>query len=382
MKTSQSIIYFFSVLSILSCTPTGPSGATKTNQNTEVLSEVKAKNVILLIGDGMGLPQITGGMYVNNNKTVLEQFPIVGIHKSHSSDNLVTDSAAGATAFASGVKTYNGAIGVNDNKEHVPTILEEAEQRGFKTGLVASSSIVHATPACFFAHADSRKSYEEIASYMVNSGVDFFIGGGKAYFDRREDERNLYKELEDQGYLITDYFKKPLSEVRIPKDKKFGYLTADKEPLSYSQGRDYLIEASKRAIQYLDQRADGKGFFVMIEGSQIDWGGHANDASYVMSELLEYEQVISDALEFAKRDGETLVVVTADHETGGFAINPESTMEELKVSFTTGGHTATMIPVFAYGPGSELFSGIYDNTAIYNKMRSALGWENVQLGTK
>jgi alkaline phosphatase len=286
---------------------------------------------------------------------------------------LVTDSAAGATAFASGVKTFNGAVGVDAKKEPVKTILEEAEERGMMTGLVVTSSIVHATPACFIAHVESRKDYEEIAVQFLNTEIDFFIGGGKAYFDRRKDERNLYSELREKGYLISDYFTESLQDITIPKNKKFGYFTADKEPLSFSQGRDYLVDASKMAIQYLDRRAKDDGFFVMIEGSQIDWGGHANEPDYVFSELKEYEQVISDAMDFAQEDGNTLVVVTADHETGGIAINPESTIENLKIAFTTGGHTATMIPVFAYGPGAELFGGVYENTEIYFKMKQALG---------
>jgi alkaline phosphatase len=112
----------------------------------------------------------------------------------------------------------------------------------------------------------------------------------------------------------------------------------------------------------------------MIEGSQIDWGGHANDAVYVLSEFKEFNVVIDICFEYAKRMGNTLVVVTGDHETGGFTINPESTMSELKVSFTSGDHSAVMIPVFAYGPGAERFAGIYENNAIYQKMRAAYGW--------
>ena len=348
---------------------TSASGGSSKNSTTE-----NPKNIIFLIGDGMGLSQISGGMYLNKNRTALEDFPYVGLHKSYSADNLVTDSAAGATAFSAGVKTYNGAIGVDINKKPVKTILEEAEEKGLKTGLVASSSIVHATPASFFAHNESRKNYEEIAIDFLNTEVDIFIGGGKAYFDRREDGRNLYEELAAKGYIISDYFTKSLSEVKFDPNKKHGFLTADTEPLSYEQGRDYLIEAAQKSITYLDKASQGKGFFLMIEGAQIDWGGHANDANYVLSEFKEFDQVIQKALAFAKKDGNTLVIVTADHETGGFAINPQSTMDSLNISFTTGGHTATMIPVFAYGPGARMFTGMYENTAIYDKMRAAFGF--------
>ena len=332
-----------------------------------------AENIILLIGDGMGLSQITAGMYLNENETVFERFPIIGLQKSYSGDNLVTDSAAGATAFASGVKTYNGAVGVDMDGKPVRTILEEVEEKGMKTGLVTSSSIVHATPAAFIAHAKNRKDYETIAADFLNTDIDFFVGGGKAYFDRRTDGRDLYKELVRKGYFVSDYFREPLEEIDMPKTKKFAYFTADKEPLSFSQGRDYLREASKRAMDYLDRTSNDEGFFLMIEGAQIDWGGHANDPDYVLSELKEFEGVIADALDFAREKGNTLVIVTADHETGGFAINPESTMEKLNIEFTTEGHTATMIPVFAYGPGSPLFSGMYENTSIYFKMKQVFG---------
>merc|ERR1712127_644568 len=150
----------------------------------------KAKNVIFMVGDGMGVSQITAGMIKNNNHLNLERFPIVGLHKSYSSDNLITDSAAGATAFASGVKTYNGAIGVNPKKKPVKTILEECEEKGMATGMVTTSTIVHATPASFIAHQPSRKMYEEIAADFLKTEIDLFIGGGKKYFDRREtDER-------------------------------------------------------------------------------------------------------------------------------------------------------------------------------------------------
>jgi len=333
----------------------------------------KAKNIIFLVGDGMGLTQITGGMYLNKNSTALEKFPVVGLHKSYSSDNLITDSAAGATAFASGIKTNNGAVGVAPDGKPKETILEEAEKRGLATGMLVTSSIVHATPAAFIAHVPDRRQYEDIALYFLKTPIDIFIGGGRSYFVRRDDGRDLFQELRDKGYIIDDYLGKPIGQIDISPENNFAYLTADKEPLPVMNGRDYGIPATHKILQYLTER-DGKGFFLMIEGSQIDWGGHANDATYVMSEFREFNIVIDICLEYAKRLGNTLVVVTADHETGGMTINPGSTMNELKVAFSTGDHTAAMIPVFAYGPGSELFAEIYENTAIYTKMRMAYGW--------
>ncbi|MEM8907271.1 MAG: alkaline phosphatase [Bacteroidota bacterium] len=335
----------------------------------------RPKNLILMIGDGMGLTQVSAALYDNSNRLTLEKFPIIGLHKSYSSDNLVTDSAAGATAFACGVKTYNGAIGVDANGVAKKTILEEAEDRQLATGLIATSTIVHATPAAFIAHQKRRAFYESIAADFLKTEIDFFVGGGKKYFDRRDsDDRNLYKELERNNYIVSDYFKKRrLEKVLIDVNKNFAYFTADDDPLTAMTGRKYLPMASKMGVEFLKQHSE-KGFFLMIEGSQIDWGGHANNKSYVLSEMKDFDRAISAVLEFAKQDGETLVVVTADHETGGMSINLGSKMNKLKIKFNTGDHTAALIPVFAYGPGAEIFGGIYENTDLHSKMRQALGF--------
>ena len=202
----KKFIVIFSALLLLSFYPQndktplvpklGYTGASK-----DLPRRALAKNVILMIGDGMGISQITAGLYSNGNKLNLEKFPVVGLHKSYASDNLITDSAAGATAFACGVKTYNGAVGVNPNQEPVESLLEKAEKRGMATGLVATSSIAHATPACFIAHVPDRENQEAIALDFLKTEIDPFIGGGKKYFDRRDsDERNL-----SMGMLVAPY---------------------------------------------------------------------------------------------------------------------------------------------------------------------------------
>jgi alkaline phosphatase len=350
------------------------NSTTSVSGATSVGEIPKAKNIIFLIGDGMGLTQISAGMYLNGNKTSLEKFPVIGIHKSHSQNNLVTDSAAGATAFASGVKTVNGAIGMDHLGQVHETILEEAERKGLATGLLTTSTIVHATPAVFISHVRSRRLYEDIALDFMKTEIDLMIGGGKAYFTRREDGKDLYENLRGRNYYVADYFDTSIEEIEVQGNENLAYFTSDKDPLPREQGRDYLIPATELSLNFLENRAS-KGFFIMIEGAQIDWGGHANDESYVVDEFLEFDKVIDLCYEFAKKNGETLVLVTADHETGGMAINPESTMRDLITAFTTGGHTATMIPVFAFGPGASRFSGIYDNTKIYDKMRQAYGWQ-------
>lgn len=333
-----------------------------------------AKNVILMVGDGMGLTQISAGLYSNSNTLHLERFNNIGLHKSYSSDALITDSAAGATAFASGIKTYNGAIGVDPDTNAVETILEEAEEKGLKTGLVATSTIEHATPASFIAHNKSRRNYEEIVLDFLNTDTEIFIGGGQKTFERREmDDRNISDELRAKGYTVESFVNKDIDEIDMSNIEKLVYYTADGSPLMVSQGRDYLLPAANLSIDHLNKNNED-GFFLMIEGSQIDWGGHANDANWIITEMIDFDKTIGAVLDFAERDGNTLVVVTADHETGGLAIQKESKMDSLVTAFTSDYHTGDLIPVFAYGPGSERFRGIYENTAIYHKMREAFGW--------
>ena len=376
------ILAFFSWLAISSC-DTNKKAIIVTEPQVMVKSiekpfGKKAKNIILMIGDGMGITQISAGMYSNSNTLNLERFKNIGLHKCYSSDALVTDSAAGATAFSSGIKTYNGAIGVDPDSIAVGTILEEAEVKGLKTGLVATSTIDHATPASFIAHNKSRQNYEEIALDFLQTDTEIFIGGGQKSFERRVmDDRNLTEELRAKGYSVFSFVDTEIDEIDMSKVEKLMYYTADKSPLPVSQGRDYLNPASHLAINHLNKSND-KGFFLMIEGSQIDWGGHANDANWIITEMLDFDKTIGSVLDFAEQDGNTLVIVTADHETGGFAIQKESKMDSLVTAFTSDYHTGDLIPVFAFGPGAEMFQGIYENTAIYNKMRDAFGWGDKQ----
>lgn len=327
-----------------------------------------------MVGDGMGISQLTSGLYSNNNHLELERCPIIGLHKSYSSNHLTTDSAAGATAFACGQKSYNGAIGVNPKKQPIESILEMAEKKGLATGLVVTSTISHATPAAFIAHVAKRKMYEDIAAFYPKSGIDLFIGGGSKHFNQRKDGRNIIQEMIDQGYVIKNIKEEKINDITLDPAHPFGYFTNKSDPKTYRQGRRYLPTASIKAASFLNKRSD-EGFFMMIEGSQIDWGGHANDAKYIIEEMLDFDKTIGKILDFAEKDGETLVIITADHETGGFSILPSSSMNRLKTKFTTDYHTPALIPVMAFGPGSESFSGIYENIDIYNKMVDAYGWD-------
>lgn len=349
------------VMSACSSTSTEDNVAVNSTTTTEKTQEYP-KNIILLIGDGMGLTQITAGMIANKNELELERFSYVGLTKTSSSDALITDSAAGATALSAGTKTYNGAIGVDPDTAEVVTILEIAGENGMKTGLVATSSITHATPASFFAHQPSRSLDEAIAKDMLSAPVDFFVGGGKDFFEKRADNLNLLDSLKADGFEIYDDF----SSISTDPAKKVAGFIAAKQPKSMLDGRgDYLPQTTKKALDYLNGE---NGFFLMIEGSQIDWAGHGNDSDGIVAEMLDFDQAIKEVLDFAEKDGNTLVIVTADHETGGYAIIGGDKNGKVEGAFTTGHHTPALIPAFAFGPGAEKFAGIYENTAIFDKM--------------
>ena len=331
----------------------------------------KPKNIILLIGDGMGLTQVSCSFYFNDKKSNFLRFKEIGLHQNTPVGAKITDSAAGATAFAAGIKSYNGAISVDKDTQAVETILEILSQKGLSTGVVSTSSITHATPASFYAHVKYRKMQEDIAADLVDSQVDFFAGGGHKFFCQRKDDQNLLKSLEMKGFIMDTT---EISRKKLSIDKKYGFLLASDAMPRMEEGRgDFLPKATKAALNYLSQ--DDNGFFLMVEGSQIDWGGHANDANYIIEEMKDFDKVIGEALDFAEKDGNTLVVVTADHETGGFALSSAKVRRQddyrgITPTFSTGGHTASLIPVFAYGPGAEQFKGIYQNNDIFGKMLS------------
>jgi alkaline phosphatase len=326
------------------------------------------KNVILMIGDGMGVAQVFAGVTANGGHLFLDNFKCVGFSKTQSASNYITDSAAGGTALSTGQKTYNGAIGVNTDTVAIKTILEMAEDKHLATGLVSTSAITHATPASFIAHQGSRGSYEDIAADFLKTDIDVFIGGGYKHFAQRADKRDLTKELQSKGYQVL----RNMEDIAKVKSGKLAGLTADEHNEVYPKRKMDLPLSTQTAINILDQNKNG--FFMMVEGSQIDWGGHANNTIYIVNEMLDFDRAIGKALEFAAKDGETLIIVTADHETGGMAITGgDMATGKVRAAFNSGDHTAVMVPVFAYGPGAENFTGIMENTDIAKKMMKLLG---------
>jgi alkaline phosphatase len=354
-------------------------------QITREEAPLKAKNVILLIGDGTGLSQISSAFYFKKTSPNYARFKHIGLIKTSSSREDITDSAAGATAFASGVKTYNGAIGVADDSTEVKNLVEIVSKHHIKTGVISTSSIQHATPASFYAHVLNRGLYEDIAADMVDSDIDFFAGGGTKFFNKRKDGNNLLDGLKAKGFGIDTIALGDFAGIK--QYSKMAYLLAEEHmnPVGLDRG-DFLPKATELGIKFLNKDTDNSNFFMMVEGSQIDWGGHANDADYLISELIDFDEAIGKALDFAENDGNTLVIVVADHETGGFTLSSTlkktedgksySDYSEITGTFSTKGHSATLIPVFAYGPGAEAFSGIYENTEIFYKILEATNWNS------
>ncbi len=357
MKTKYFSILLSSILLISFSCSTGQGDSN---------SKPVTKNIIFMIGDGMGLSHVHAAMTANGGSLSLEGISHVGLHKTFSATSYITDSGASGTAMACGKKTYNGAIGVDVDHNELESILKVAERNGLATGLVATSTITHATPAAFIANDTLRKNYQAIAADFLLTDIDVFIGGGLDDFTKREDKRDLTKELEEKGYTIA----RNLDEVKAFTKGKLAGFTADGANPGALDGRgDMLPEATKKALEILSQDEDG--FFIMIEGSQIDWASHANDQEKTIAETLDFDKAVQVALDFAKEDGETLVVITADHETGGMVVlEGDYEKATTKVAFSTHGHTGMMVPVYSYGPGAELFTGIFDNTEYKEKFIS------------
>lgn len=334
----------------------------------EPKTNIKPKNVILLIGDGMGTSQVYAAYVANGGELFFNNFKNIGFSKTYSADNLITDSAAGGTALATGEKTYNGAIGLNKDTVSIPNIREKAEAKGMATGIVSTSVITHATPASFVAHQPDRDMYEEIANDFLKTNIDVFIGGGSMNFNKRKDKKDLTVALKDKGYQVAY----GIDEIKKVKEGKLaGFTSEDHNPGKLKGRGEELPIATTTAINILDNDPDG--FFLMVEGSQIDWGGHANHTGYVISEVLDLDIAIGNALEFASQNKETLVIVTADHETGGFAVE-DGSIENNSVTgdFSTIHHTGVMVPVYSFGPGAEHFKGIMQNTDIPKKIADLL----------
>jgi len=332
----------------------------------------KPKNIILVIGDGMGLAHIALAEYLYKPPSALARMEVVGLQKTYSADNLETDSGAAGTAMSCGVKTFNSGIGEDADSNSVASIMELAHQHGLKTGFVVTCSVVHATPAVFYAHVDSRGSYEEIAKDLTYANIDVFAGGGERYFvERASDKFDLLKVLEAKEYRVIrngDIFGQTHID-KIDPDERIACFTALDDPPRATNGRNYLPNLAVDAVEALEQRSEN-GYFMMIEASQVDWASHANDAEWLATEMQDMYDMLDGVLEKVLADKNTLLIVTSDHECGYLSVKGK---KYPRLEFGSKVHSSQMVPVFATGPGAEEFLGIYENTEIFHKMKRLLG---------
>ena len=343
------------------------------NKKEQPQEQPKAMNVIYMIGDGMALPQVYAAMLASHDKMTFSQFPYIGVVDTHSASNDITDSAAAGTALASDHKTNNAMLGVNPDSIPVKTVLEVMAEQGKETGIVVSSYVTHATPAAFYAKVPHRKQYEEIAMQMAeNPYLNLIIGGGMKYFNQRKDSLDLVARMENElGWKVYD----TLDNIDITC-KKYAVMANDNHMPPAAERGDFLPRAVKTALKTLDSAENG--FFLMVEGSQIDFACHAHDSTWMMDEMLDFDYAIKVALDYAKEKGNTLVVVTADHETGGLTLpDPQGKYTNVVFNYSTGSHTCLPVLVYAYGPGAEQFTGWMQNTELKGKILNACGYENI-----
>lgn len=374
MDTTLKILAFASIL-FASC-----SVSSKLKKD-DVIKEVQEPiSVIFMIGDGMGLPQITTAFYFGDDSPNFQQFQHIGLIKTSSTSHEVTDSAAGGTAFSIGEKTYNRAIGVSNDTIPKETILEKLQKKGYQTGLISLTSITHATPAVFYAHVKDRDMHEDIAEQLIEAKIDFLAGGGRKFFRSRKDGKNLFTNLIKNNYhLDTLQLSKPIS------NKPNAYIIAEDGLPAIIEGRNnFLNAATTMALNYFDEKK--APFFMMIEGSFIDWGGHAKNADMLITEVADFNKTLGTVLKYIEKNPNTLLVVTADHETGGVSVGKfyeenkatgqkKEIPKKVAVYFNGDQHTAELIPVFAKGIGSEKFQGIYENNMIYTKILEVLNYK-------
>ena len=328
----------------------------------------KVKNVILMIGDGMGLEQLSTAWIVNNRHlNITDNFPYVGLQWTYSANKLVTDSAAAGTALATGSKTNNGMIATSPDGQPLETLSEYAKSKGMKTGTSVVCRVCDATPAVFSTHHANRDSLYNIMAQFVDSELDFLFGGGLKWWENRPDGRDLTAEAEAKGYTVV----KDIESLKAVEEGPVIALTAYTElPPALDRGTEHQ-ESVKKALELLGGHK--KGFFLMVEGSCIDDWCHANKVGYAVEEILDFDRTVGAVLEWAARDGETLVIVTADHSTGGMTLLGGKVAEQrVAVNYANTGHNGVALPVYAWGPGAEKFVGIYENAVLSQMIKEIL----------
>ena len=337
-----------------------------------VVSAQEVKNIIYLIGDGMGLSSVSMMQVENGYSTIIfDKADNVALQKTYSADNRVTDSAASGTALASGYKTNNTFIGCTPDGVAVESLMDVAKAQGKATGVVVTTYLQHATPAAFYAHTESRHNYEIITEQLVKSNLDVAIGGGMGHFKNVYDEE-VADVVKCNGFSLVEEFSALQTQ---SGEQRTLALLAEWEVGSNSG--TYLADATREALRLLETRGEDNGFVLMVEGSLIDGMGHANNAAAQQIEMQGFMGAIEVAVEYAKAHEGTLVVVTADHETGGLSIvsgdaNFNLSEQGVEYRWTTNGHSGVMIPIYLYGAANECINGIVENTDIANILKGLI----------
>ena len=325
---------------------------------TEPSQDNEVRNVIIMIGDGMGLEQVSCAWVVNRGKLNFDNFPYVGLSRTWCTDRLITDSGAGGTALAAGQKTAESHVGTAADNSDLASVLVKAQQLGKKTGVAVTCHLADATPCDFCCHNEYRYNQDDLIADYVESGVDYISGGGLDWFTvNRKDHRDITKEMAAAGYTVA-LTEEALMEADLPV---IGILAPDNLPVAMERG-DLYRHTVARGLELLSRESGDKGFVMMLEGSCIDDWLHGNDIGKAMEELLDFDRTIGDVLEWAAADGHTLVVVTADHNTGSLTLQDGSLEEgRIGVAFGSESHNGIAVPVYAWGPGSNAFTGIREN---------------------
>ena len=318
----------------------------------------EVRNVILMIGDGMGLEQVSCAWVLNHGKLNLDRFPAIGLSRTWCTNELITDSGAGGTALAAGVKTGYSHVGTAADSTDLASVLVKAKELGKKTGVAVTCHFADATPCDFCCHNEYRYNQDDLIADYVNCGVDYLSGGGLDWFTtKRKDNRDITREMAAAGYTVA-LTEAELMAAELPV---IGILSPDNLPVAMERG-DLYRRTVARGLDILSRESGDKGFVMMLEGSCIDDWLHGNDIEKAMEELLDFDRTIGDVLAWAAADGHTLVVVTADHNTGSLTLQ-DGNLEEgrIGVAFGSESHNGIAVPVYAWGPGSDQFTGIREN---------------------
>lgn len=365
----------------------------------------QVKNVIYLIGDGMGFGAVSSLLLSEDSPTGFEQAaPVIGLSETCSANNYVTDSAAGGTALATGTRTNNGYVGADPEGKQLTSVLRKAQEMGKRTGIVVNTTLTEATPAAFYAGVTSRKFVYDIALQFTESDVDIAIGGGLDHFIGRPDSLDLTATLIEKGYDVylnwetvlntdSDRFIGILPLVDLHRREsnngvasaaegqevclaaQLASLNEETSGTHLSEPTVYLEKATAKALEVLS-RNNENGFFLMIESAIIDGYGHNNDSDGMIVEMKEFDCTLRQMIEYVNNNPETLLVVTADHETGGTGVDYNSLVpgneKPVRLMFSTKGHTGTVVPIFAYGAGAEAFAGVMKNTDVPKKIEALM----------